>query len=651
MCLQRAPTWAAAWPSSVAAGTATAAAWAAVCTSPTYRKVCWARTASSARVWRWGAVRDSPPSTRGRVASPSLSLATAPPTRASFTRRSTWQPCGGCPSSFSVRTTRWVCPPTSWTSWRRTRWARCCLAHRATGTRCQVTAGSAWTAPTWLAVLEAGAVAPLCFRHTCLPSQVAVREAAAYCIGEARAGKGPSVVEALTFRHGSHNVGQNLPEATLSDDDREIRRKDPLFVLRGRLARLGGEESTLRAIDALTARAAAAVDAAETFARASPEPGLADLDAAVFSPPSFSPPRHAAAAAAAAPPQPPSGARERSFSEAIAEAHAVALRSDPRVVVMGEDIGEMGGVFQCTAGLTSEFGARRVIETPISEACIGGCAVGAAATGLVVPIVEVQIMDMVTLMMDNVVNQAAKWRLMLGGEAQRDAEGRSVSMPIVIRGPQGGGHRLSAQHSQSLEAWFTAVPGLKVVMPSTPHDAKGLLLAAVRDPNPVIFLEHKNLYQLPRSHVPDGDYEVPLGVASILREGTDVTLVATSNMVHEALKAAGRLAARKEQPVSVEVIDPRTLWPLDEATILDSVQRTSRLVIAHEAPRRGGWGGELLSVVQEKAFDYLDAPITIVAGRDCPLPYNAALEKACIPGAAQIAEACLAVVQRPGFDQ
>jgi len=248
-------------------------------------------------------------------------------------------------------------------------------------------------------------------------------------------------------------------------------------------------------------------------------------------------------------------------------------------------------------------------------------------------------------------------------------------MPIVIRGPQGGGHRLSAQHSQSLEAWFTAVPGLKVVMPSTPHDAKGLLLAAVRDPNPVIFLEHKNLYaagppprlpllrpaplhalavnryQLPRSHVPDGDYEVPLGVASILREGTDVTLVATSNMVHEALKAAGRLAARKEQPVSVEVIDPRTLWPLDEATILDSVQRTSRLVIAHEAPRRGGWGGELLSVVQEKAFDYLDAPITIVAGRDCPLPYNAALEKACIPGAAQIAEACLAVVQRPGFDQ
>jgi len=479
---------------------------------------------------------------------------------------------------------------------------------------------------------------------------VAVREAAAYCIGEARAGKGPSVVEALTFRHGSHNVGQNLPESTLSDDDREIRRKDPLFVLRGRLARLGGEESTLRAIDALTARAAAAVDAAETFARASPEPGLADLDAAVFSPPSFSPPRHAAAAAAASP-QPPSGARERSFSEAIAEAHAVALRSDPRVVVMGEDIGEMGGVFQCTAGLTSEFGARRVIETPISEACIGGCAVGAAATGLVVPIVEVQIMDMVTLMMDNVVNQAAKWRLMLGGEAQRDAEGRSVSMPIVIRGPQGGGHRLSAQHSQSLEAWFTAVPGLKVVMPSTPHDAKGLLLAAVRDPNPVIFLEHKNLYQLPRSHVPDGDYEVPLGVASILREGTDVTLVATSNMVHEALKAAGRLAARKEQPVSVEVIDPRTLWPLDEATILDSVQRTSRLVIAHEAPRRGGWGGELLSVVQEKAFDYLDAPITIVAGRDCPLPYNAALEKACIPGAAQIAEACLAVVQRPGFDQ
>jgi pyruvate/2-oxoglutarate/acetoin dehydrogenase E1 component len=169
-------------------------------------------------------------------------------------------------------------------------------------------------------------------------------------------------------------------------------------------------------------------------------------------------------------------------------------------------------------------------------------------------------------------------------------------MPIVIRGPQGGGHRLGAQHSQSLEAWFVSVPGLKVVMPSTASDAKGLLLAAVRDPNPVLFLEHKNLYQLPRSAVPSGDYEIALGVADIKRAGTDVTVVATSNMVHEALKAARRL---QRQGVSLEVIDPRTLWPLDESLILQSVRKTSRLVIAHEAPRRGGWGAELLSIVQE----------------------------------------------------
>ena len=273
-------------------------------------------------------------------------------------------------------------------------------------------------------------------------------------------------------------------------------------------------------------------------------------------------------------------------------------------------------------------------------------------------------------------------------------------MPLVIRGPQGGGHRLGAQHSQSLEAWFVNVPGLKVVMPSTASDAKGLLLAAVRDPNPVLFLEHKNLYQLPRSAVPSGDYEVALGVADVKRAGSDVTVVATSNMVHEALKAARRL---QRQGVSLEVIDPRTLWPLDEALILQSVRKTSRLVIAHEAPRRGGWGAELLSLVQasghlptyrtvpphyshlqalhyssthcllltcyrllayartqslllteptnpvqEKAFDALDAPITIVAGRDAPLPYNAALERACIPGANEIAAAALATMERPG---
>ncbi|HXG02078.1 MAG TPA: alpha-ketoacid dehydrogenase subunit beta, partial [Candidatus Binatia bacterium] len=293
--------------------------------------------------------------------------------------------------------------------------------------------------------------------------------------------------------------------------------------------------------------------------------------------------------------------------------------------VMGEDVGLIGGIFGVTRGLRERFGEDRVRDTPISEATFCGMGVGAAAAGLR-PVVEVQIFDFVTLMMDQIVNQAAKFRFMLGG---------GPTVPLVIRGPQGGGIRLAAQHSQSLEAWFVHVPGLVVVAPSTPYDAKGLLAAAIRDDNPVIFLEHKVLYAQ-KGAVPEAPYVIPLGRAEVKRPGRDVTVVATQVMVQRALAAAEEL---EREGLSVEVIDPRTLHPLDEATILGSVEKTGRLVIAHEAVKRGGFGAEVAALVSEKAIDCLDAPIVRVAARHVPMPYNDTLERATIPSQQDIAAA------------
>ncbi|OLC92331.1 MAG: alpha-ketoacid dehydrogenase subunit beta [Candidatus Rokubacteria bacterium 13_1_40CM_3_69_38] len=283
-----------------------------------------------------------------------------------------------------------------------------------------------------------------------------------------------------------------------------------------------------------------------------------------------------------------------------------------------------------TRGLRERFGEDRVRDTPISEATFVGAGVGAAIAGLR-PVVEIQIFDFVALTMDQLVNQAAKFRYMLGGRP---------TVPLVIRGPQGGGIRLAAQHSQSLEAWFAHVPGLVVVAPATPYDAKGLLVSAIRDDNPVIFLEHKALYAT-KGAVPEAPYAIPLGKADVKRAGTDVTLVATQAMVSRALAAAGDL---EKDGVSVEVIDPRTLVPLDEATILASVARTGRLVIAHEAVKRGGWGAELAALVAEHALDVLDAPIVRVAARNVPMPYNDSLERATIPSQQDIAAALRGVV-------
>ncbi len=325
-------------------------------------------------------------------------------------------------------------------------------------------------------------------------------------------------------------------------------------------------------------------------------------------------------------------ARELSYAEAIREAMDVALASDERVILMGEDIGVYGGAFQVTGDLIDTYGPDRVIDTPISELGGAGVAVGAALTGLR-PIFEFQFSDFATLAMEQIVNQAAKVRYMLGG---------AVSVPVVMRFPAGSGTGAAAQHSQSLEAWFAHVPGLKVVQPSTPHDAKGLLLAALEDPDPVMIFEHKLLYKM-RGAVPEGHYTVPIGKAEIRREGVDVSIVATSIMVHKVLEAAEMLAG---EGIEAEVIDLRTVRPLDRETVLASVRKTSRLVCVYEAVKTLGIGAEISAMVAESdAFDYLDAPIVRLGGAECPIPYNPELEKAAVPQVEDIIEAVRAQVK------
>lgn len=318
--------------------------------------------------------------------------------------------------------------------------------------------------------------------------------------------------------------------------------------------------------------------------------------------------------------------RELMYREALNEALREEMRRDDTVFVMGENIGERGGSFKVTVGLLDEFGARRVIDTPLAEASFTGAGVGAAITGMR-PVVEILFVDFTTLIMDQIVNQAAKSRFMTGF---------ANTVPMVLRTQQGAGNGLAAQHSQSLEAWFYHIPGLRLVMPSCPADAKGLLKTSIRDDNPVIFLEHKNLY-MKKGPVPaDSDYTVPFGCAEVKRTGSDVTIIAWSYMVSLALEAADRLA---EDGIDAEVVDPRTLVPLDAETILSSVRKTEHVVIAQEAVRRGGVAGDIASIIQQQAFDYLDAPVEIVAGKETPIPFNHALERTCVPGVDDIVRA------------
>jgi pyruvate/2-oxoglutarate/acetoin dehydrogenase E1 component len=323
---------------------------------------------------------------------------------------------------------------------------------------------------------------------------------------------------------------------------------------------------------------------------------------------------------------------ELTYREAVRDALGKALREDESVFVMGEDIAEMGGSMAVTQGLLDEFGPKRVRNTPISEMAIVGSGIGAAIQGMR-PIVEIMYEDFLTISMEQLVNQAAKHRTMSGGQ---------IKVPLTIRTQGGAGWSPGAQHAQQLEAWFVHVPGLKVVFASTPEDVRGLLWSAIYDDNPTIFFEHRTLYPI-KGEVPEELEPIPLGKARVHRDGSDVTVIATGRLVHESLKAAEE--AEKEG-ISVEVVDPRTLLPLDEETIVGSVRKTTRCVTAHEAVTRGGFGAELAAVVQHRAFDWLDAPIERVGAKFAPLAFAPAMEQWVVPHADDVLEAIRRTVAR-----
>jgi pyruvate/2-oxoglutarate/acetoin dehydrogenase E1 component len=313
---------------------------------------------------------------------------------------------------------------------------------------------------------------------------------------------------------------------------------------------------------------------------------------------------------------------ELSYREAVRDAMSTAMRRDDDVFIMGEDIAEMGGSMGVTQGMLEEFGPERVRNTPISEMAIVGAGIGAAIAGMR-PIVEIMYQDFTTLAMEQIVSQAAKHRYMSGGQ---------IKVPITIRTQGGAGWSPGAQHAQQLEAWFVHVPGLKVVFPSTPEDVRGLLWSSIYEDNPIVLFEHRTLYGI-KGEVPDEIEPIEIGKARIHREGEDVTVVATGRLVHESLKAAEQAA---EQGISVEVFDPRTLQPLDEDALIASVKKTNRAVVAHEAVTRMGWGAEVAAVVQEKAFDYLDAPVARVGAKFTPIPFAPVMEEWVVPHAKDV---------------
>lgn len=447
----------------------------------------------------------------------------------------------------------------------------------------------------------------------------AVREAAEYV----RAGNGPILIDALTYRY----LGHSKSDKQLYRTKEEVE----LWKQRDAIARLERDLvasgiATQSEVDALKAQAAAAIEEAIAYGDAGPEPQVAHLtrdvyaeDPAVLAAPERVLPRWAAATFGPTTPiNPPAGERLLTYSEALREAMAQSLAADPKVFMLGEDIGVYGGAFGVTKDLVAEFGPDRVRDTPISENAIIGAATGAAVLGMR-PIAEMQFQDFITLALEQTVLQAAKIRYMFGGKA---------TVPMVVRMPAGSGTGAAAQHSESLESWFLSVPGIKVVAPATPYDAKGLLLAALADDNPVMFVESKLLYKS-KGPVPADPYIVPLGRAAVRQTGQHATVVATSIMVSRSLEAAKQLAA---EGIELEVIDLRSLKPLDGETIIASVKKTGRLLIVHEAPLFGGFGGEIAALIaQSEAFAYLEAPIVRLGGADTPIPYNPKLEKAAVP--------------------
>ena len=440
---------------------------------------------------------------------------------------------------------------------------------------------------------------------------LAVYKAAGEMIGRIRQGAGPMLLECRTYRIDGHYIGDPCVYRDKAEVEQWRKEKDPLKRFKTGLVAEGIlEEALLAEIEQeVEIRLAEAVQ----FAESSPDPAPEEVAEDVF------------CESVELAIKPAGKVRELTFREAVNEALSEELENDSRVFLLGEDIGVHGGGFAVTKGLYDKFGADRVRDTPISEIAIVGAAIGAAITGLR-PVAEIMYIDFAALAMDQIVNQAAKLHYMFGGK---------TSVPMVIRMASGsGGRGNAAQHSQSLEAWFMHAPGLKVVMPSTPFDAKGLLKAAIRDQNPVIFIEHKVLYNT-KGEVPEGEYTIPFGVADIKRAGSDLTIIATSRMVVRALEAAREL---EHAGVCVEIVDPRTLVPLDADTIVKSVKKTGKALVVTEDCRNCGAGAELAAVINEHCFDYLDGPVTRLSGLDVPIPYNRTLEGIAVPSVEKIVE-------------
>lgn len=455
----------------------------------------------------------------------------------------------------------------------------------------------------------------------------AVRAAVRKAVERARRGKGPSLVECKTYRWFGHSRSDPCVYRTREEEE-EWKKLDPISTLKARLLAEG--IATDDELGQVEAQAVSNIRAATSFALNAPWPSPAELydDVYVICKPTSSEIEEERRLRQAV--HSDKNMRQVPYWQALNEALREEMERDGRVFIMGEDVGLYGGAYGVTRGLIERFGPERVRDTPISEAIIGGAAVGAAMAGMR-PVAEIMYIDFTPLAMDQIANQGAKNRYMFGGK---------TVVPMVIRTEGGTGRSIAAHHSQSLEALWLHFPGIYVVMPATPYDAKGLLKTAIRDDNPIMFIEHKMLYK-EKGPVPEGEYLIPLGVADVARSGKDVTVVAYSRMRYRALEAAELLA---KEGVEVEVIDPRTLKPLDLETILKSVRKTGRLVGVSEAYRTGSFVSELFTLVNENAFDYLDAPMVRVTGADVPIPMSEPLEAAAIPSTQDIVRAIRSIL-------
>ncbi len=452
---------------------------------------------------------------------------------------------------------------------------------------------------------------------------LAVRGAVVKAAKRARSGEGPTLIEAKTYRWFGHSHSDPRAYRT-REEEAEWKKRDPITVMKENLQTV--KMLTEPEFEAMENAVDQKMGKAMEFSNASPEPKPEELDTDVFAPSKFTAADYETDRRLREAIRSGQVKREISYAQALVEAAREEMLRDPKVFIMGEDVGLYGGAYGATRDLFKEFGGWRVLDTPISEAAIGGAAVGAAMAGMR-PVAEIMYVDFTPLAMDQVANQGGKNRYMFGGK---------TSVPMVIRTEGGAGRAIAAHHSQSLESLWTHFPGIYVVMPSTPYDAKGLLKSAIRDDNPVMFIEHKMLYK-EKGFVPEEEYCIPFGVADIKRPGSDITLVTYSRMVFESLEAAALLA---KEGIEVEVIDLRTLKPLDIDTIVASVKKTGRLVCVTEAYENTGFINEVMAQVNERAFDYLDAPMVRVAAANVPIPRAETLESADIPNAGRIAAAC-----------